>query len=72
MRRPQASTIKDFLTRHPHALFLGRGDLVADAFAGDFPLELGEGQKDIRDRCPLGLSKQSEDGLLLLWWPDLP
>ncbi len=33
---------------HPHALFLGGGDLVADAFAGDFPLELGEGQKDIQ------------------------
>jgi len=33
---------------HPHALFLGRGDLVANAFAGDFPLELGEGQKDIQ------------------------
>jgi hypothetical protein len=24
-------------------LFLGGGNLVADAFAGDFPLELGEG-----------------------------
>ena len=28
--------------------FLGGGDLVADAFAGDFPLELGEGKKDIQ------------------------
>jgi hypothetical protein len=33
---------------HLHALFLGRGDLVAGSFAGDFPLELGEGQKDIQ------------------------
>src|SRR5580700_115330 len=33
---------------HPHALFLGGGDLVADAFAGDFPLELGERQEDIQ------------------------
>ena len=33
---------------HPHALFLGGGDLVADAFAGDFPLELGEGKQDIQ------------------------
>ena len=33
---------------HPHALFLGGGDLVADPFAGDFPLELGEGQEDIQ------------------------
>src|SRR3984893_6178271 len=33
---------------HPHALFLGGGDLVADPFASDFPLELGEGQKDIQ------------------------
>src|ERR1700730_5495716 len=33
---------------HPHALFLGGGDLVADPFAGDFPLELGEGQKNIQ------------------------
>ena len=35
---------------HPHALFLGGGDLVADPFAGDFPLELREGQKDIQGR----------------------
>jgi hypothetical protein len=27
---------------HPHALLLGRGDLVADALAGDLALELGE------------------------------
>src|ERR1700736_5980247 len=33
---------------HPHALFLGGGNLVADAFAGDLPLELGEGQKHIQ------------------------
>src|SRR4029077_9470876 len=28
---------------HPHALFLRRRDLVADALAGDFALELGKG-----------------------------
>src|SRR3984893_4128198 len=33
---------------HPHALFLGGGDLVADSFAGDFPLELGEGKQDVQ------------------------
>src|ERR1700736_5666604 len=37
---------------HPHALFLGGGDLVADAFARDFPLELGKGQKDIQRQPP--------------------
>src|ERR1700730_2016260 len=37
---------------HPYALFLGRGDLVADAFAGDFPLELDEGQKNIQRQPP--------------------
>ena len=28
--------------------FLGGSDLVADAFTGDFPLELGEGQQDVQ------------------------
>jgi hypothetical protein len=28
---------------HPHALLLRGGDLVANAFAGDFAFELGEG-----------------------------
>ena len=32
---------------HPDALLLGGGDLVPDAFAGDFPLELGERQEDV-------------------------
>ncbi len=32
---------------HPHALLLGSGDLVADAFAGDLSLELGEGEQDV-------------------------
>ena len=31
---------------HPHALFLGRGDLVADPLARDLPLELGEGEQE--------------------------
>jgi hypothetical protein len=43
MRRPQASTNQGFLDAPSTCPFLGRGDLVADAFAGDFPLELGEG-----------------------------
>src|SRR3984893_11056618 len=32
---------------HPHALLLGRGDLVADPLTRDFALELRKGQKDI-------------------------
>ena len=32
---------------HPHAFFLGGGDLVPDALAGDLPLELGEGEEDV-------------------------
>ena len=35
-------------TAHPHALLLGSCDLVADAFAGDFPLELGEGEQHVQ------------------------
>src|ERR1019366_7154553 len=38
---------------HPHAFFRGRGDLVADAFACDFPLELGEGQKEFSVSRPM-------------------
>jgi hypothetical protein len=33
---------------HPHALRLRGGDLVADPFAGDLALELGEGQPSPR------------------------
>lgn len=33
---------------HPHALLLGRRDLVADALGGDLALELGEGEKDVK------------------------
>ena len=33
---------------HPHALALAGCDLVADAFAGDLALELGEGQQDVQ------------------------
>ena len=32
---------------HPHALAFGGGNLVADAFPGDFALELGEGEQDV-------------------------
>ena len=30
-------------TAHPHAFFLGRRDLVADALAGEFAFKLGKG-----------------------------
>src|SRR5258706_6826011 len=30
------------IAAHPHALLLRGGDLVADAFTGDLPLELGK------------------------------
>ena len=39
---------------HPHALLLGSGDLVADAFAGDLPLELGEGEQHVQGKPPHG------------------
>ena len=32
---------------HPHALGFGRGDLVADSFARDLTLELGEGEQHV-------------------------
>ena len=37
---------------HPDALLLRRGDLVPDAFAGDFAFELGEGQQDVQGQSP--------------------
>src|SRR5580704_10866545 len=37
---------------HPHALFLRRGDLVADAFTGDLALELGERQQNVEREPP--------------------
>ena len=37
---------------HPHALLLGSGDLVADAFAGDFPLELGKREQHVQGKPP--------------------
>src|SRR3984893_16291836 len=44
------------IAAHPHALLLRGGDLVADAFAGGLPLELGKGQQNIespaRHRAP--------------------
>jgi hypothetical protein len=38
---------------HPHALALAGRDLVADAFAGDLALELGEGQQDVQHQPPI-------------------
>ena len=32
---------------HPHAFLLGSGDLVADAFAGNFAFKLGKRQKHV-------------------------
>src|SRR5712691_8795382 len=40
------------VTAHPHALLLRGGDLVADPFAGDLPLELGKGQQHIEGQPP--------------------
>src|SRR5207249_2110221 len=37
---------------HPYALLLRGGDLVADPFAGDLPLELGKGQQHIEGQPP--------------------
>jgi hypothetical protein len=39
---------------HPHALLLRRGDLVADALAGDLALELGEGEQHVERQAPHG------------------
>src|ERR1700756_5758210 len=36
----------------PKPLALGSGDLVADAFGGDFPLKLGKRQQDIERQSP--------------------
>jgi hypothetical protein len=33
---------------HPDALLLGGGDLVPNAFAGNFPFELGERQEGVQ------------------------
>jgi hypothetical protein len=33
---------------HPHPFGFGRGDLVTNALAGDFALELGERKKDVQ------------------------
>src|SRR5207302_9394686 len=40
------------IAAHPHALLLRRGDLVADAFAGHLPLELGQGQQHMERQAP--------------------
>src|SRR5438105_3687370 len=41
---------------HPHALLFRGRDLVADALAGDFALELGKGQQHIERNARLGLN----------------
>src|SRR5438309_12096937 len=38
---------KRHVAAHPHALLLRRGDLVANAFAGDLALELRKGQQHV-------------------------
>jgi len=51
--RALAGIIADrHIAAHPHSLFLRGGDLVADAFAGDLALELGEGQQHIERQAP--------------------
>ena len=37
---------------HPHALLLGSGDLVADTFAGDLPLELRKREQHVQGEPP--------------------
>src|SRR5690242_903279 len=44
------------ISAHPHALLLRCGDLVANAFAGDLPLELSKRQQHIECNAPLGLN----------------
>jgi len=49
---PVLSVIADgYPASHPHALLLGRGDLVADPLTRDFALELRKGQKDIEGKA---------------------
>src|SRR5438270_1941537 len=40
------------IAAHPHALLFRGGDLVADAFTSDLPLELGKGQQHIKRQAP--------------------
>src|SRR5437764_4112992 len=40
------------ISAHPHALLLRGGDLVADALAGDLPLELSKRQQHIKREPP--------------------
>ena len=40
------------IAAHPHALCLRRGDLVADALAGDLALELGKGEQHVEGQAP--------------------
>src|SRR5436309_9528638 len=40
------------ISAHPHALLLRCGDLVADAFTGDLPLELSKGQQHVEREPP--------------------
>src|SRR5690242_15692491 len=51
--RPLARVIAQrHVAAHPHALLLRGGDFIADAFAGDLPLELGKGQQHIEREAP--------------------
>ncbi len=43
---------KRHIAAHPHALGLRRGDLVANALAGDLALELGEGKQHVERQTP--------------------
>ena len=48
MERPALDPITErHHAAHPDALLLRGGDFVPDAFASDFPLELGERQEDV-------------------------
>ena len=38
---------------HKNALLFGGSDLVSDAFARDFALDLGEGQEDVQGQAPM-------------------
>jgi hypothetical protein len=52
------------IAAHPHALGLRRGDLVANALAGDLALELGKGEQHVERQAPI------EVVVLNCWVPD--
>ena len=56
--RPLLGDIADrCVAPHPQALALGGGDLVPDALAGDFALELREGEQDVERQPPHGIGR---------------